>query len=84
MAIRTDIAIGERKIIDFTDYTKKAEEPEDSDYSAGIVRRNWSLLGDINQKGLRLQDKPIFAEELSEQQSELIKKAEAEFGKKIL
>lgn len=39
-----------------------------------------SLLGDINQKGLREQDKPIDFVRLSEAQKELIGRAEKEFG----
>lgn len=84
LAIRTDLRTGEKKIIDFTDYTKTAHEPPDSDYSQGIVYRNWSLLGDVNQKGLRAQDKPISIEDLTEVQKKLIKKAEYKYGFKIL
>ena len=84
LAIRTDLRTGEKKIIDFTDYTKTAQEPPDSHYAKGIVYRNWSLLGDINQKGLRAQDKPIAIESLSETQKKLIKKAEYKYGFTIL
>ncbi|MCX6621866.1 MAG: DUF3863 domain-containing protein, partial [Acidobacteria bacterium] len=43
---------GPEEVIDFTPYGEPAHEPE------GQVR-NWSLLGRINQKGLRPQDKPV-------------------------
>lgn len=80
LCIREDIQRGTKKVIDFTDYTKQAAEPEDSDYRIGKIQRNWSLLGDINQKGLREQDKPIDFVRLSEAQKELIGRAEKEFG----
>ncbi|MDR1384925.1 MAG: DUF3863 domain-containing protein [Planctomycetaceae bacterium] len=54
-------------VIDFTDYTKPAEEPQ------GLTRK-WSLLGDINQKGTRPQDKPIPLDQLTEKQKQLLKK----------
>lgn len=41
------------EVIDFTDYTKKAVEPVSGS------RRNWSLMGEINQKQVRPQDKPV-------------------------
>ena len=41
------------KVIDFTRYNIKAEEPESAS------TRNWSLMGAINQKQTRLQDKPV-------------------------
>ncbi len=80
LAFRTNLDSGERKVIDFTDYTKHAHEPPDSDYSKGIGYRNWSLLGDINQKGLRQQDQPICLSELTDSQKKLIKQAEDTFG----
>ena len=83
LCIREDIETGERKVIDFTDYTRHYCEPEDSDCRAGKITRNWSLLGDINQKGLRLQDKPVSLNELTARQRELIAAAEARYGIKI-
>ena len=41
------------EVIDFTDYTKKAVEPVSGS------TRNWSLMGEINQKQVRPQDKPV-------------------------
>ncbi|MBQ8716641.1 MAG: DUF3863 domain-containing protein [Clostridia bacterium] len=84
LAIKTDLKTGEQRVIDFTDYTKPAFEPPDSNYREGVVFRNWSLLGDINQKGLREQDKPIPLEELNAHQKELIYLAEKKFNLKIL
>jgi hypothetical protein len=45
------------QVIDFTRYDRKAQEPADArpDHPA----RNWSLLGQINQKRTRPQDKPV-------------------------
>jgi hypothetical protein len=40
-------------VIDFTSYTHKVQEPVSGS------GRNWSLMGEINQKQTRLQDKPI-------------------------
>jgi hypothetical protein len=84
LAFRTDLLTGERKVIDFTDYTGPACEPPDSNYQEGIVNRNWSLLGDLNQKGIRPQDMPIFPEDLNAHQKELIDAIEKKFAIKIL
>ena len=84
LAIKTDLKTGARRVIDFTDYTKPACEPPDSNYQEGIIYRNWSLLGDINQKGLREQDAPIPLESLTENQQALIRAAEKKFGIHIL
>jgi hypothetical protein len=54
-------------VIDFTNYTKPAKEPQK-------LTRKWSLLGDINQKGTRPQDKPIPLDKLTEEQRRLLKK----------
>jgi len=45
------------KVIDFTRYDITAEEPQD-------LKRNWSLMGQINQKQTRPQDKPVLLTEL--------------------
>jgi Domain of Unknown Function with PDB structure (DUF3864) len=44
------------KVIDFTRYDLKAQEPADA--GAGGHHRNWGLMNRINQKGLRPQDAP--------------------------
>lgn len=83
LAILKNLDNGEEKVVDFTDYTKKYIEPGDSDYSRGIVQRNWSLMGDINQKQTRPQDKPIEYELLSARQKQIIKDFEEKTGKPI-
>jgi len=45
------------KVIDFTRYDIPAEKPQD-------LQRNWSLMGQINQKQIRPQDKPRLLTEL--------------------
>jgi hypothetical protein len=57
----------EEKVIDFTRYDLKAEEPQ------GQVR-NWTLYGIINQKQTRPQDKPRPLAELSEEDKHIIHK----------
>ena len=54
-------------VIDFTGYNEKAEEPT-------IMTRKWSLLGEINQKQSRPQDKPKAIDQLSVEAISLIKK----------
>ncbi|MFV0418839.1 MAG: DUF3863 domain-containing protein [Dysgonomonas sp.] len=58
---------GREYVIDFTDYNLKAEEPID-------MTRKWSLLGEINQKKTRSQDRPKPINELSSEAKDLIKK----------
>ena len=55
------------KVIDFTRYNIKAQEPESGS------TRNWSLMGDINQKQTRPQDKPIPLTKLPEEMKSMIK-----------
>lgn len=54
-----------RLIIDFTRYDRKAKEPD------GLVR-NWSLLGELNQKQTRPQDRPRPLEQLATEDIRLI------------
>lgn len=54
-------------VIDFTRYDLKAEEPKD-------MTRKWSLMGEINQKNTRPQDKPRPVGTLSSGNISLIKK----------
>ncbi|MFD0793099.1 DUF3863 domain-containing protein [Mucilaginibacter litoreus] len=56
---------GAAKVIDFTNYTLKAHEPV-------AMTRKWSLMGDINQKQTRLQDRPVPIDSLSEKARKLI------------
>jgi hypothetical protein len=55
-------------VIDFTRYDIKAEEPVSGS------TRNWSLLGEINQKQTRPQDKPIPLKNLGNASKSVIKK----------
>ena len=59
------------KLIDFTRYDLKAQEPEDP--TPGQHSRNWSLMNVLNQKGVRPQDKPIDISELDTEEKALIK-----------
>ncbi len=54
-------------VIDFTRYDLKAAEP------VGMTRR-WSLMGDINQKQTRPQDKPVLLSEMPKKSNLIIKK----------
>lgn len=53
------------KVVDFTRYDVPAKEPAD-------MQRNWSLMGQINQKGTRPQDKPVPISELSAEDQQRI------------
>jgi hypothetical protein len=54
-------------VIDFTPYYLPAKEPEE-------ITRRWSLMGVINQKQTRTQDKPVLINELSEDSKKVIKR----------
>jgi hypothetical protein len=56
------------KVIDLTRYDLSAKEPESGS------TRNWSLMGEINQKGIREQDKPVPVNNLPAEDKALIKK----------
>lgn len=68
LGILADLAGKNPKVIDFTVYNKAAKEPESGS------TRNWSLLGDINQKAIRPQDKPVSINELSLKDKAIIKR----------
>ncbi|SHM13454.1 DUF3863 domain-containing protein [Mucilaginibacter sp. OK098] len=57
-------------VIDFTRYDLTAKEPADP--SPEHPDKNWSLINEINQKGLRAQDKPRLIKELDKKAKELI------------
>ena len=63
----------EEKVIDFTRYDLKAEEP------VSASTRNWSLMGEINQKQIRSQDKPVTFNRLGEESKLIIQKIYPEF-----
>lgn len=68
MAITKDWQRNDREVvIDFTNYNLKAEEPKD-------MTRKWSLLGEINQKQSREQDRPGELQRLSPEAKSLIEK----------
>lgn len=60
------------KLIDFTRYDLKAQEPADP--TLGQHTRNWSLLNRLNQKGVRPQDKPIAIGQLNADELAVIKR----------
>jgi len=60
-------------VIDFTRYDLPAREPQD-------LSRNWSLLGRINQKQTRPQDKPCPLAALPEDDRALIRSVLPELG----
>lgn len=53
------------KVIDFTRYDLKAQEPKE-------MTRKWSLMGEINQKQSRPQDKPVAVDSLPASSKALI------------
>jgi len=53
-------------VIDFTRYDLPAKEPAE-------MTRRWSLMGDINQKQTRPQDKPIPLKQIPEEMKSIIK-----------
>jgi hypothetical protein len=55
------------EVIDFTRYDLKAKEPE-------ALTRSWSLMGKINQKQTRPQDKPLRLTELNDEDRSIIYK----------
>lgn len=57
--------VSPEQVIDFTRYDIKAQEPQS-------MTRKWSLLGEINQKGTRPQDRPRLIRELSEENRKII------------
>ncbi|KAA6346015.1 hypothetical protein EZS27_006440 [termite gut metagenome] len=56
------------QVIDFTRYDVKAQEPQE-------MTRKWSLMGEINQKQTRPQDKPVRLKELPKEYMEIIRKS---------
>jgi Domain of Unknown Function with PDB structure (DUF3863)/Domain of Unknown Function with PDB structure (DUF3864) len=60
------VSTNREKVIDFTRYDLKAEEPKN-------YGRNWSLMNRINQKGVRPQDQPVLLNDLSAADQTLIR-----------
>jgi len=65
----------EEMVIDFTRYDLEAAEP------ASGSTRNWSLMGEINQKQIRVQDKPVKIQDLGNEGKSLIKRINPELIK---
>jgi hypothetical protein len=68
LALLKDWQINARpvQVIDFTRYDLKAQEPQE-------MTRQWSLMGEINQKQTRPQDKPVPLSQLSEEYKKIIR-----------
>jgi len=62
---------GREKVIDFTRYDLKAQEPPDT--KPGEHQPDWSLVNRINQKQLRPQDKPVCLEKLPAEDQDIIR-----------
>jgi hypothetical protein len=58
------------KVIDFTRYDSRAQEPPDP--RPGEHIRNWSLMNRLNQKGLRPVDRPVPFSQLTVEEREFI------------
>jgi len=67
LALLKDLKNGEEEVIDFTRYDTSVKEP------ASGSTRNWSLMGEINQKQTRTGDKPIPVDQLSKKSKSIIK-----------
>lgn len=68
MALLRDLKSNQEEVIDFTRYDLEAKEPVSGS------TRNWSLMGAINQKQTRTQDKPVQLKNLPEELKSEIKK----------
>lgn len=66
LALIKDMRNGSVRVIDFTVYSDPAAEPVSG------TTRSWSLMGRINQKGVRPQDRPIPVSELSDEARAII------------
>jgi hypothetical protein len=55
------------QVIDLTRYDLPAQEPQE-------MTRKWSLMGEINQKQTRPQDKPVPLRNLPQEYKQIIKK----------
>jgi len=68
LALLSSVNGDDEKVIDLTRYDLPAKEPVSG------TTRNWSLLGEINQKGLRKQDQPVPPDSLPAEDKALIRK----------
>lgn len=67
LALLRSLKSNSEAVIDFTRYDLPAREPSE-------MTRRWSLLGEINQKQTRPQDKPVPVEQVPESMKKLIVK----------
>jgi hypothetical protein len=65
LAVLTDLETGVEHLFDFTRYDVPVREPTD-------VTRWWSLMGQINQKQTRAQNRPVLFRELSAEDQQRI------------
>ncbi|HPR86002.1 MAG TPA: DUF3863 domain-containing protein [Prolixibacteraceae bacterium] len=65
--LRSIKSTDQEMVIDFTRYDLPAHEPKE-------MTRRWSLMGEINQKQTRPQDKPVSLKQLSPEMKQIIKK----------
>lgn len=65
--LRDIIDNSSQKVIDFKRYDLKAIEPKE-------MTRRWSLMGEINQKQTRSQDKPVAIDSLPQKDRVIISK----------
>jgi hypothetical protein len=73
LAMLKDLNDGSENVIDFTRYDIPAAEPQ-------TLSRNWSLMGYINQKQTRPQDKPVAMQKLPVDGHRLISHRYPELG----
>jgi hypothetical protein len=66
LSLIKDLRDGSVHVTDFTVYSDPAREPESG------TTRSWSLMGRINQKGVRPQDRPVRVSELDDAARALI------------
>ena len=57
-------------VYDFTRYDLPAKEPADP--SPEKPNKDWSLMNRMNQKGIRMQDKPVALNDLKKEDKDLI------------
>jgi hypothetical protein len=72
LATLKDLASNAEYVIDFTRYDAPAKEPAD-------MTRRWSLMGVLNQKQTRPQDRPIPFHELSQEDQQAISRKYPQF-----
>ncbi len=74
LALLREVKTNKEQVIDFTRYDRPAVEPQE-------LTRRWSLLGQINQKQTRPQDRPVALANLSPDDRNLIFRRYADLDK---